>query len=380
MTLSKLPGGRNTAVNAVVYRVNVAKSCALLEQRIKAYNEQHSERKHRLKAVHYALAKKLLELYAGTFWDWQVKHYFSFNPYIPLPYLSINNVTLGDWMVCTDRSIRNYRDKLEALGFIVETVSHGTKRNFELRINPAFIHMAVNTTTERVALPEVQSFPQTGSGYPQLEQTGTVSGKEREPAPPVVEQELNVESVQEPQEPGNRNERREQKTPCGGTGTPTGTPPSCAAPPAPSPENVEQRRAGRALMQYALPVLYPQRRYWNAEEKGRIEAQAERLFESVTELNINKVIDNYCLRVLMAAHHYQKHTGVPLPAPDVFFNPDCEFGFRITRYWPQYPEKFPVVRSTRSIPKVRKRKDQTGRTGQIEIGQLGLQLAQNFGL
>lgn len=373
MTLSKLSGGRNSASSTVVYRLNLAKSYALIEAQFKAYNDQQSDKKDRLKAVHHSLAKKLIELYTGTFWNWQVKNGFSFTPYTPLPYLSINNVTLADWMLCTDRSIRNYRAKLQHCGFIVETVDHGPLKNFEIRINPAFFWLAVNTTSTRVYLPPVQIFPQTSSGYPERELKGTVSGKKPEPtASPVIELEPDVATVPEPQEPVNGNESQEKPAPFGATGTPTGTPPGCAAPPTPGAKNPLQRRAGRVLLKYSLPLLYPKKRYWTAQEKGAMEAQAARLFERVKEENLNKVMDHYCLRALLAAHHYASFTGVPIPPPEVFFNPDYAAGFVLTRHWPQYPEQFPVVRA-KAAPKVRTSVAERSRsesTGQIQIGQL----------
>ncbi len=382
MTLSKLPGGRNTAANVVVYRLNIAQSYKLVEQKFNDYNSQQSDKKNRLKAAHFALAKKLVELFTARFWEWQAKHGFSFTPSTPLPTLSINNVTLAEWIFCTDRSVRNYRQKLQQCGFILDTISHGTKKNFELALNPEFLWMAVNTHTNRVVLSiaersrseaPVQNFPQTSSGYPERELTGTVCGKKLEPSTAMADAEM----VQEQQELENGNERREESTPFGATGTLTGTPPSCAAPPAPAVENAFQRRAGRLLIQYSLPLLHPKTRYWNAHEKGQMEAQAARLFEGVTEQNLNKILDNYCLRVLMAAHHYQRFTGVPIPHPAVFFNPDEPAGFVLTRNWPQYPDQFPIIRA-KTAPKVRTSKPQdNGRIGgQMEIGQLAQMMMQ----
>lgn len=377
MTLSKLPGGRNTANHAVVYRLNLAKSYELIELQFKAYNDQQIDKKSRLKAVHHSLAKKLIELYAGTFWNWQVKNGFSFNPYTPLPLLSINNVSLADWMLCSDRSIRNYRRKLQQCGFIVETVDHGPLKNFEIRVNPAFFWLAVNTTSTRVYIPPVQIFPQTSSGYPERELKGTVSGKKPEPEMAVAELEPNVASVPEPREPVNGNERRENHGPLGATGTPTGTEKSCAKKESPAARNPLQRRAGRLLLKYSLPLLYPKKRYWTAQEKGEMEAQAARLFERVSEEKLNKVMDHYCLRVLLAAHHYQRFTGVPIPRPDLFFNPDQATGFVLTRNWPQYPEEFPAVRA-KATPKVRssKPKDDGRIGGQMAIGELAQMFLQ----
>ena len=355
--------GRHRGNSAVVYRVNLAKSYALLEEKVKAYNDQQIDKKAKIKGVHHTLAKKLLELYMRCFWEWQARQNFSFTPSTPLPYLSINNVTLGDWMTCTDRSIRTYRQKLADLGFILDTIGHGPNKNFEIRLNPAFLWLVVNTHTNRVLLPDVQIFPQTSSGYPTGTLTGTVSGKKQEPEMAVVD----VAPVLEQQELVNWNESRENQRPFRATGTPTGTPPSCAAPPAPAVENPLQRRAGRLLIKYSLPLLYPSIRYWNAQDKGQIEAHAARLFEGIDEENLNKVMDRYCLRVLMASHHYARFTGAPLPHPTLFFDRDQPAGFVLTRNWPQYPEQFPIIRA-RTAPKVRTSAPQGG--NEIQIGQL----------
>lgn len=368
MTLNTMPGGRynKAASSAVVYRLNIAKSYALLEEKVNAYNERQSEKKHMIKGVHYSFAKKLIELFAGTFANFQTKINYSFHPHTPLPYLVINNQTLAEWIKCTDRTVRNYRAKLVELGLITETIFHGSNKPYEIQLNPAFLWLAVNTTTTRVALPEVQNFPLTCSGYPEQGLTGTVSGKKLEPGMAVAD----AVTVLELQEPGNWNESQENHAPVGATGTPTGTPPGCGAPPTESPESRDQRRLARLLLAYALPLLFPQKRYWPPAEKGRMEAQAARLFAGVTELNMQKVLDNYFLRVLMAAHHYARVAGVPLPHPEVFFNPDIETGFAATRYWPHHPEQFPVQQS-RQKPRVRTVKSGVpGRTGQIELGQL----------
>jgi hypothetical protein len=357
-------GRHNRGNQAVVYRLNLAKSYALLEEKVKAYNDQQIDKKTKIKGVHHSLAKKLLELYMRCFWEWQAKQNFSFTPHTPLPYLSINNVTLADWMTCTDRSIRTYRQKLAELGFILDTIGHGPNKNFEIRLNPAFLWLVVNTHTNRVLLPDVQIFPQTSSGYPERELTGTVSGKKLEPEMAVGD----VAMVPEQQEPMNWNESPENHAPVGATGTPTGTPPSCAAPPAPAAENPVQRRAGRILIKYSLPLLFPKKHYWTPQERGRMEAQAARLFQGITEEKLNKIMDNYCLRVLMAAHHYARFTGAPIPHPELFFNPDQPAGFVLTRNWPQYPEQFPIIRRNKPAPKVRT--SAGAGTGQVQIGQL----------
>lgn len=374
MTLSKMHGGRYssgaTQPQVAVFRINIAKSYALLEERVKAYNDAQTEKRHMIKAVHYSLAKKLIELYAGCFAAFQTRINYAYTPFTPLPLLAINNQSLSDWMVCTDRTIRNYRTKLVDLGLISETVFHGSNKPYEIRINTAFLWLSVNTTTTRVALPDVQSFPLTCSSTKEQELTRTVSGKKLEPEMAVAELEPNAATVLERQEPMNRNESQEKHAPVGATGDPTGTPPSCATPPAAAPAKREHRYAGRALLAYALPLLYPNKRYWTPQEKSRMEEQAARLFRGVTDLNINKVLDHYALRILMASHHYQRVAGVPLPSPWDFFNPDLEHGFAATRNWPQYPEKFPVQR-TRIAPKIRQNaQDVPERTGQIQIGQL----------
>ena len=56
----QMPGGRAKR-SVLVYRINVAQSCGLLEEHIKTYNQTA---KTKIKAVHFALAKKLIELYA----------------------------------------------------------------------------------------------------------------------------------------------------------------------------------------------------------------------------------------------------------------------------------------------------------------------------
>lgn len=343
---------------ALVYRINIARSCALLEEHIKTYNQSA---RVKIKAVHFALAKKLIELYARRFAQWQAKHNYTFHPDTPLPRLSINNETLAEWLVCTDRTVRNYRARLMDIQFITETIWHGSARPYELRLNPAFLWLACNVHTERVLLPNGRIFPLTGSGYLKQELTGTVSGKKREPDQPMVE----VAWVPEPPEPDNRNESRENQAPFGATGTATGTPPSCGAPPTPAAQACDQRKVARLFVAAVLPLLYG-RKYWTSAEKGRIEAQVARLFAGVVADKVNLVLKNYYLRCQMAAQHYQDFTGAPLPHPELFFNPDVPAGFVLTRHWPQYPEKFPLTRQ-QSPPRFTPGEK---RSGQIVLGEL----------
>lgn len=353
-----------------VYRINVAQSCALLEEHIKMHNQSA---KVKIKAVHFALAKKLLELYARRFADWQMKNSYTFTPDTPLPLLSINNESLAEWLVCTDRTVRNYRARMADIHFITETIWHGTARPYEVRINPAFLYLACNAHTERVTLPNGRIFPLTGSGYPKQELTGTVCGKKPEPtATPVIEPELPAETVPEPQEPKNRNESHEDKAPLGATGTRTGTPPPCGAPPAPDASSRTERQVARVFLAAALPLLYG-KKYWTAAEKGRIEAQAARLFVGLDESRLQRVLDNYHVRCRMAALHYQRVSGVPLPHPELFFNPDVEAGFVATRNWPQYPEQFPIPR-TQGMHRIRFKPTDDRANGQMTIGELVNQL------
>lgn len=353
----QMPSGR-AKCSVPVYRINIAQSCALLEEHIKTHNQTAQVK---IKAVHFALAKKLIELYARRFADWQQKNNYSFTPDTPLPLLSINNESLAEWLVCTDRTVRNYRARLVDIQVITETIWHGTARPYEIRLNPAFLYLACNIHTDRVVLPNGRFFPLTGSGYLQQEPTGTVCGKKQEPEGMAV---ADVVLVPEPPEPGNRNECHEDKAPLGATGTLTGTPPSCDAPPAPGAGSCDVRHVARLFLSAALPILYG-KKYWTSGEKSKIEAQVSRLFQCVSSEKLPGVIKNYHLRCEMAALHYPRVAGVPLPHPELFFNPDIPSGFVTTRYWHQYPEQFPVPHH-RPAPKLKVVKSD----GQIALGQL----------
>lgn len=360
----QMQGSRSrSAAPALVYRINIARSCALLEEHLKTYNQTAQSK---IKAVHFTLAKKLIELYARRFAEWQAKSNYSFHPDTPLPLLKINNETLAEWLLCTDRTVRNYRARLSDIQFITQTIWHGSARPYEIALNPAFLWLACNVHTERILLPNGQNFPLTGSGYLKQELTGTVSGKKPEPDQQVAE----VALVPEPPEPENRNESRENQAPFGATGTTTGTPPSSGAPPSPAARSCDERKVARLFVPAVLPLLYG-RKYWTAAEKGRIEAQMARLFAGVKEDKVNTVLKNYYLRCQLAAQHYQRFTGIPLPHPEQFFNPDIAAGFVLTRHWPQYPEEFPLTRQQRAP--VFKRSEE--RTGQIVLGELVMGLS-----
>jgi hypothetical protein len=349
----------------VSYRIDLACSNRILEQKVREYNLKQSNRGNLIKSAPAAMGEKLIRLYKQYFRTWQAQNGFSYKPGNELPYLEVNNQFLSDIMQCSERTVRNYRVRLVSLGLIQETVFHGTNAPFELRINPEFLHFCTNLSLERVPVfsPMRQSLPHTSTGYKEKELLkGTVSGKicksETEPQTGT-----DAELKPEPTGTGKRNETSSNTPPAQET---TGTtPPLPAAPPtAPpppddsnpgqqempddDPDQPLREKAAKALLHYVLPRMYPGAN-WTTAQKWAILAAAMRLFSGVPRENLGKCLENYSYRATLAAFWYERETGNPLPAPTDFFNPDNSEGIRLTKTWPKDTDRF-YIPSQRRLP------------------------------
>jgi hypothetical protein len=336
----------------------------LLEEKIKAHNDRAISAGQKIKAVHRALAEKLIRLFRRHFAEWQAHNGFIYNPNnTPLPTLRVNNEFLGEIMGCTARTIRNYRDRLESLDLITTTILHGSNAAFELILNPDFLWVSCGSAPLRI-LPPVQSFPHTSSctlqeplPEPVLE---PVCGKKFEESGDCVDNSSRVVGTEPEQlaqpEPNHRNESS-------GCAART-APPSCAAPPSPA-----HRQAARFLAAWALRKLYPARNF-TVSEKIAIEQQIDRLFAPVSLQNLPTLAEIYHGRCHLAALVWTTETGTTLPDPWDFFNPDNPRGFRITRDWPERQAELLAKVPPSPPPPLKRMRDTDRRTGETKLGNL----------
>lgn len=317
----------------LAYRIEYPRSMMLLEEKIKEHNSKATRASERIKAIHQAFAEKLIRMLRKHFYDWQALNGFVYNPYNTcLPTLKTNNESLAKIMGCTSRTIRNYRDRLEALNLITVTILHGTNANFELALNPEFIWMTSNADPLRI-IPPKQIFPLTSTCTlpEQQEQPEPVSGKEcaeadqrvdNSPGGQCPHQDANTPSVaskpEQPEqpEPNHRNESS-------GSAART-APPRCAAPP-----KAEHRQAARLLADAGLRKLYPSRKV-STFEKMSVEDHFARLLAQVSGTQLPDLAKRYTQQFRLVALQWPKKMGIPLPDPALFFDPDNAEGFERT--------------------------------------------------
>lgn len=367
----------------LAYKIEYPRSMMLLEEKIKQHNDKATRASERIKVVHQALAEKLIRMLRKHFYDWQALNGFVYNPYKTcLPTLRTNNEFLAKMMGCTGRTIRNYRDRLEALNLITVTVLHGTNANFELAINPEFLWITSNADPLRI-LPPKQIFPLTSTSTlpEQQEQQEPVSGKDCAGAGQNVDnssvgqrphQDANAPATaQQPEqpeqpEPNHRNESTRQPA-----GT---TPPRCAAPP-----SREHRQAARLLADAALRKLYPGRKI-SVFEKMTVEEHLDRLLAQVTLKQLPELTNLYTKQIKLVALQWSDQMGIPLPDPAEFFNPDNPNGFACTwDYAEEWQKKLPSP--SFSAPSRRSFTPNTPstvpQTGEIKVGNLFNQILRN---
>lgn len=370
------------ASQVLVYKVDYPRSIMLLEEHIKQHNDKATSAAGRIKVTHQALAEKLIRLFRKHFAEWQAHNGFVYNPATtPLPTLRTNNEFLAKIMGCTSRTIRNYRDRLEALDLITTTILHGSNASFELVFNPNFLWVVAGSDPLRI-LPPVQNFPHTSSctlpePLPEPVQE-LVCGKNSTEAEPNVDnssvgqhphQDANApaiaqqpEQLQQP-EPNHRNESSGHVA--------RTAPPSCAAPPA-SPAH---RQAARFLVAWALRMLWPGQN-WNVSEKLATEQQVDRLFAPVSLKNLPVLAQIYTGRCQLAAKLWTIETGQNFPNPWDFFNPDNPRGFVLTRDWPERQAELLAKLPPTPPPPPKRLRDTDTRTGETRLGNLFTQYKQ----
>src|SRR5690606_15149051 len=122
-----------------LYSIDMGKSGKLLRAFVDAYNEGRPMRE-RIRSNHVNLMEKLLHIYRVNLWQ-QQQDGALLVPGSPLPYLETNNGQLRHYLKCTERSMQHLRQRLKTAGLILEEIWHGSQRDYEMRLNPAVIHL-----------------------------------------------------------------------------------------------------------------------------------------------------------------------------------------------------------------------------------------------
>ena len=121
------------------YYLDLRKSMLLVEDFTTRYNQNKPLRKQ-LRACHVALIQRLLDIQRTVLWTQQSGRSL-LPPDMPLPYLSTNNAYLGKKTRCSTRTIQNLRHRLREAGLILDEIWHGSKANYEIRLNPEVIFL-----------------------------------------------------------------------------------------------------------------------------------------------------------------------------------------------------------------------------------------------
>ena len=376
----------------VRYRIDLVKSYRYLEYYRDHYNDQVTDKKHRLKNE-FLLAKELIRLYRQEFMRWQesmgkVDIYFE-----NLPLLAVNNQFLGRVMCKTDRTIQNYRKKLAEAGILVPvshnekekaySVFHGRTCDYELMLNPKLLHISSNLHTLRVQVYGVDDFFDITKKFRPTSTSTLTRTLTRTKPEPLAEKNANpiVDNL-DGTKPEPHNQQPEPKGRNGQSNQPPvqvqQEPKIPAAPPAAegltqagsNPEAEFRRKKtvqsyAKTLLNSARTYLYPNEHFDQARKEAvcrRIEA----LFGDAPEEKLLKILHNYQHRLKLAQLHWAKLYGA-LPEVESFFDKNNPNGFRATGEFEDDRDKYPPPRRStyRLANQQRRGRGNAGRIGDI---------------
>jgi hypothetical protein len=367
---------RMTLQPVAAYRINLAASYRRLEVRIAAHNIKASDASKKIKAAHRSLAEKIIRLYKQAFHRWQASCLGAIEG-MQLPTLELNNCFLARVMTCTDRTIKNYRKRLHGLGLIVKTHWHGSRKPYEIEIDPSFLVFEVRNEHGNW-----QNFPLTSTCTSTSTLTGTSTGttleenssngKESGPEPKAaMEQEPTLSSrpVQRPErepetgpETIDRNENGGQQS-CQSTQKPVQRPElndrnenggqqSCQSTqkPVQRPELNDRNENGgqeEVSWRYASQLwvearrrLWP-RKYFSPENEERARKMIQKMFLLAPMDRYGRYFEIWLFRIGLAMLHWEREFGEKVPDPVTFFDLDNPNGFAITKNWPDDPDRYP---------------------------------------
>lgn len=350
---------RTTLQPVAAYRINLAASYRRLEVRISAHNIKAGDASEKIKATHRSLAEKIIRLYKQAFHRWQASCLGAIEG-MQLPPLELNNCFLARLMTCTDRTIKNYRKRLHGLGLIAKTHWHGSRKPYEIELDPSFLVFEV-----RNEYGKWQNFPLTSTCTKTSTLTGTSTGttleenssngKELGPEPdvsrPVPEKELEQEPTlssrpvqrlergpgTEP-EPIDRNENGGQQS-CQTTQGQEQQPETKDRNENGGQDEVSWRYASQLWVE-ARRRLWP-RKYFSPENEERARKMIQKMFLLAPMDRYGRYFEIWLFRIGLAMLHWEREFGEKLPDPVTFFDLDNPNGFAITKNWPDDPDRYP---------------------------------------
>lgn len=313
------------------YKIDFVKSVNLLSQKIEQHNLANSgDSSRKIKVAPAMLAEKLVRLYAKKFVEWQASQLFSVD-LNRLPSLEVNNQFLKGIMHVSERTIRNYRDRLKILGFITKEVWHGSAKSYEIWINPEFLFIVENGRGLRVEFKRSrQNLPLTSSSTIQEQQEQLqelVSGKKREQPENFADTapEPHMAKTPEPQEPRHENDESNN-----GENDVSGN--------SKIPHKILTnkrldllRRHAKAVLMVALGTLFKGKPIPPRQKEAAFR-QILLLYADAPPAKFPKITKNYSERLKLAAKIWRRECG-HLPDIDQFFDPGNADGFRKTRNW-----------------------------------------------
>jgi hypothetical protein len=325
---AKIFNSHTVARASAQYSINFPKSVNILREKIDLHNTSTSLSSEKIKTGPAMLAEKLIQIYRKRFTRWQASELFQVNV-DDMPTLSINNMFLAGIMACTDRTVRNYRDRLKKLGFIAKEIWHGSNQPFEIVINPEFLFIADNsksgarafTSSQRQIFPLISSsteqepltrtLPVTITGKPLPEPENGISKEPETASSPTLPERVNRNDQPEVNFKG-----KSKKNPIKITG---------------AREDLLRRHAKSVLL-VAQTLIFKEEQ----EKSVKIEAfkRIMELYGNAPREKFPKITANYCARVRLCEELWEDQHG-SFPRMDQFFDYRQQVGFISTKNWVQ---------------------------------------------
>jgi hypothetical protein len=348
---------RNGFISKVQYKIDVPRTIIRLTAKIDAHNIKHAQDSSRqIKAAPRALAEKLVRMYYHRFNDWHLERYGLIEGLDP-PLLEMNNQLLAREMTATDRTIRNYKKRLTDLGFILKSIYHGSKKPYELMLNPDFF-VFKKRHKDGIWIDNVQIFPPKGSGTNNQYFTSTL----------LAEKSAKEAAL----EPGQRKKAPEPDPkaldPAPRQVAPERTPELSSQHEKGSTQTARIQQKSELLFAKIRPLLWPGQ-YFSQNECNLARENIARIFRKAPD-RLERMFQIAFSRCVLASAYWEREFGESLPPPGQFFDPDIERGISATRDWFYDEEAFP----TPKINPANKFRLQTYKTtrknGAISIGSL----------
>lgn len=329
---------RSGFISTVKYRIDVPKTIDRLTAKIDAHNIKFAhDSSKQIKAAARCLAEKLVRYYYHRFNDWHLERYGLIEGLEP-PLLKMNNQELAKEMTATDRTIRNYKKRLTTLGFIVKSIYHGSKKPYELVLNPDFF-VFQKRHRDGIWIDNVQIFPPKGTSTNNQNFTSTLLAEnsakndESEPAHRKKAPEQTPEPEKKATEPALTSEVPEQQPELSNQNEKGST------------QTERILKKSHLLFSKTRPLLWPGQ-YFSQNECNLARENIARIFRMAPD-RLERMFKIAFSRCVLAEAYWKREFGEDIPPPGQFFDPDHPKGISVTRDWFYDEEKFPTPKINR---------------------------------